>query len=214
MKNKVFVCIGLIAMFMTAMPAAAAPSPQKQPACYSQAKVAIHADMRKLWMDHTLWTSHYITSALAGLEDQKSVLDRLLQNQVDIGNAVKPYYGERAGNELTRLLKEHILIAGSLIDAAKNGNQAQFKKYNDKWYKNADDIALFLSKLNPKFWPKNDVKKLMDMHLKLTTDQVTARLKKDWKGWITAYDKGENHIIILADTLSEGLIGQFPQKFK
>ncbi|WP_179864466.1 hypothetical protein [Bacillus pseudomycoides] len=44
-------------------------------------------------------------------------------------------------------------------------------------------------------------------------DQVVARLKKDWDAEILAFDKGEDHIIKLADTLTEGIIKQFPQKF-
>jgi hypothetical protein len=59
-----------------------------------------------------LWTSNYIISATtAGAEDQTQVLARLMRNQEDIGNAVKPVYGEKAGNKLTDLLKEHIVIA-------------------------------------------------------------------------------------------------------
>jgi hypothetical protein len=44
-----------------------------------------------------------------GLKDQKHILARLLHNQEDLGNIIKPYYGEEAGTKLTALLKEHIL---------------------------------------------------------------------------------------------------------
>jgi hypothetical protein len=70
-------------------------------------------DMRNLWNDHVIWTHNYIVSAVYGLEDQGEVLERLLQNQKDIGNAIKPYYGEKAGNQLAELLTEHIIFAGN-----------------------------------------------------------------------------------------------------
>ena len=140
-------------------------------------------------------------------------MERLLRNQQDIGNAIKPYYGEAAGNKMAELLKEHILIAGKIVDAAKSGNQADIEKLNTEWYKNADDIAKFLSGANPK-WSYRQVKDLFDTHLKLLTDQLTARLKKDWDAEIAAYDKGEDHLIKLSDTLTAGIVKQFPQKFK
>lgn len=118
--------------------------------CISQSEVKFQNEFRKLWMDHVLWTSNYITSATtAGAEDQKQVLSRLLKNQEDIGNAVKGVYGEEAENKLTDLLKEHIVIAGKIVDAAKTGKEALVKQLNKEWYRNADDIAAFLSGANP-----------------------------------------------------------------
>nr|WP_240968130.1 glycosyltransferase [Paenibacillus aquistagni] len=169
-------------------------------------------DLRKLWIDHTIWTRSYIVSAIAGLEDQSDVLERLLRNQQDIGNAIKPYYGEQAGNKLAELLTEHIVIAGKVVDAAIKGDQAAFTQQNKEWYRNADDIAQFLSSANPN-WTKKEIQDLMYVHLQLLTDQVVARLKKDWKADIAAFDKGEEHIIKLADTLTEGIMKQFPDKF-
>nr|WP_241675002.1 glycosyltransferase [Paenibacillus luteus] len=170
-------------------------------------------DFRKLWIDHVVWTRNYIVSAAAELQDQQKVLDRLLKNQQDIGDAIKPYYGEEAGNKLAALLREHILIAGKIVDAAKQGNQAAVETYNKEWYKNADDIAQFLSSANPN-WSNKQLKDLLYMHLQLVTDAVKARLTKDWDADIIAFDKGQEHIIMLADALSEGVIKQFLQQFK
>ncbi len=183
------------------------------PTKQSEAEIKLTFDMRKLWIDHTIWTRGFIVSNLAGLEDQKKVLERLLQNQVDIGNAIKPYYGKDAGNKLTELLKEHILIAGNIIDAAKKGDQANLEKYNKEWYRNADDITNFLTSANPN-WSKKELTDLLYMHLKLTTDEVVARIHKDWDADIRAFDVGENHIIKMADALTAGIVKQFPKKFE
>ena len=180
--------------------------------CTEESSVQLQSALRKLWIDHTIWTKSYIVSAISDLDDQEKVLARLLQNQDDIGNAIKPFYGEEAGNKLAQLLREHIVIAGKVVEAAKSGNQDNFKKYNAKWYKNADDIALFLSKANPN-WSNEELQELLYMHLQLLTDQVSARLKKDTEAEIIAFDKGEDHIIKLADALTKGIIKQFPNKF-
>ena len=149
---------------------------------------------------------------MAGLKDKDKVLSRLLKNQEDIGNVIKPYYGEEAGNKLTALLKEHILIAGKIVDATKKNKQDDLKKYNAQWYKNADDIAKFLSSANPN-WTEQELKDLLYTHLQLLTEMIQARVKKDWDADIAAFDKGEDHIITLADALTEGIIRQFPNQF-
>ncbi|MGG4199546.1 glycosyltransferase [Peribacillus frigoritolerans] len=179
----------------------------------SQSEVNFENEFRRLWIDHVLWTSNYITSATtAGAEDQTQVLARLLKNQEDIGNAVKPVYGEKAGNKLTELLKEHIVIAGKIVDAAKNGNDALVKQLNKEWYRNADEIAAFLSGANP-YLKNEDLKNLLYIHLKFVTNDLTASLAKDWNARIVAIDEGVTHIILMADTISAGVIKQFPDKF-
>lgn len=98
--------------------------------------------VRKLWEDHITWTRVYIIAALADLPEADAAAQRLLQNQVDIGNAIKPFYGDQAGEQLTSLLKDHILIATDLLAAAKSGDSAKFEDANSRWYENADQIAL------------------------------------------------------------------------
>jgi type IV secretory pathway VirJ component len=90
----------------------------------STKETALHDAMRKLWEDHIIWTPVFIISAAADLPDKAAATDRLLQNQVDIGNAIKPYYGDAAGNQLTVLLKEHITTAAEIVAAAKAGDKA------------------------------------------------------------------------------------------
>jgi len=174
----------------------------------------LQAAMRKLWEDHITWTRLFIVSAAADLPDLQPTTERLLQNQVDIGNAIKPYYGNAAGDQLTSLLREHILIAADLVKAAKANNTAGVTNANTRWTANADQIAAFLSKANPKNWPEAEMRQMMHDHLSLTTEEATARLKGNFGGDIAAYDKVHEQILKMADGLSMGIINQFPGKFK
>ena len=173
----------------------------------------LHQDMRKLWTDHTVWTRDYIVAAVEDRPDAPAAANRLMNNQEDIGNAIAAYYGQAAGQELTALLKQHIAIAVDVIKAAKAGDQAAQKQANDKWQQNAVDIATFLSHANPN-WPKDVLVNMMKMHLATTTDEVVARLNHDWEADVRAYDAVYNHVLMMADALSDGIVKQFPEKFK
>src|SRR5678815_5474623 len=91
-------------------PAFATPKPQSQKITQDDFNNA----MRKLWEDHITWTRHFIVSAEANLPDKAATMQRLLQNQTDIGNAMAGFYGDAAGAQLTALLKDHILGAAAL----------------------------------------------------------------------------------------------------
>ena len=200
---------GVITVALASPPALAA---QKEGTKISQSEFS--RAMRKLWEDHITWTRLYIVSAAANLPDKDATAQRLLANQADIGKAVAAFYGDAAGDKLTTLLKDHILGAAALIEAAKSGDKAKTDAAAAKWYANADEIAVFLSSANPKNWPAADMKAGMKMHLDLTLAEATARLQGKYAEDIAEYDKIHTHILGLADLLSSGIIKQFPQKFE
>ena len=178
----------------------------------SDAAAQLRQDMRKLWTDHTVWTRDYIIAAVADQPDAQAAAGRLMKNQEDIGNAIAKYYGAPAGQQLTTLLKEHISIAVDLIKAAKANDKAAQTQADAKWHQNASAIADFLSKANPN-WPKATLLAMMNTHLSTTTDEVVARLTKNWDADVKAWDAVYDHILHMADALSDGIVKQFPAKF-
>lgn len=175
---------------------------------------AFHDAMRKLWEDHITWTRLAIVSLSNGLPDTDLTVQRLLQNQVDIGNAIKPFYGEQAGDQLTSLLTDHILIASEIIQAAKSGDTTAQNDAITRWYANADAIAAFLHSANPQNWPLDEMKAMMRDHLDLTLQEAVVYLNGDNTTSVSAYDQIYLQALQMADMLSDGIIRQFPNKFR
>jgi len=170
--------------------------------------------MRKLWEDHITWTRNVIISFDADLPDLNAAITRLLQNQTDIGNAIKPYYGGAAGDRLTALLREHILGAAQILAALKAGDQSALQAALAAWYVNAHDIAVFLNSANPKNWPLAEMDQMMRDHLDATTREAVARHQGDWSADVAAYDAVHVQVLTMADMLSAGIIAQFPNRFR
>jgi peptidoglycan hydrolase-like protein with peptidoglycan-binding domain len=175
--------------------------------------VAFNQAMRKLWEDHITWTRLYIVESIGGLPDASSTATRLLQNQDDIGNAIKPYYGDAAGNQLTTLLKAHIQGAVDILNAAKANNQTALATAKQAWFDNANQIAVFLNQANPTNWPLAMIQQHMQDHLNLTLDEAVQQLSGNYTASVSDYDQVHTRILALADFLSKGIIKQFPDKF-
>ena len=172
----------------------------------------VRVALRKLWSDHVIWTRQYIVAAIAGTPDAEAAAGRLLRNQEDIGGAVVPFYGQAAGDRLTELLKEHILIAVDLVAAAKASDEAAFATHDARWTANIGQMASFLAGANPN-WPEKEVLDLLALHLKLTKDEAVARITGDWASDVQAFDDIFTEIMVVADTLHDGLAAQFPDRF-
>ena len=134
---------------------------------------------------------------------------RLLRNQTDVGNDVKPYYGRAAGDRLTALLKDHILGAIALLQTAKSGDQALIAQRSDEWYANGKLIADFLHRANPHNWPQRDLREMMKTHLDQTLAEATHRLEGNYAADIRDYERIHRHFLEMANTPSAGIIAQF-----
>lgn len=177
-------------------------------------ELAFRQDMRRLWVDHVTWTRLAVISLTTGSPDTEATVARLLRNQTDLGYAIEPFYGARAGRQLTALLREHILVAADLIAAAKEGDQAGVATQQERWTANANRIAAFLSGANPRFWPLGSTKAMLHRHLRLTTSEVVARLEQDWAADVMTYDRIHLQALHMADMLATGIVSQFPARFR
>lgn len=177
-------------------------------------QLVLHDGMRKLWEDHITWTRLAIVSFVSDLPDLQATEARLLANQEDIGDAIKPYYGKAAGNKLTALLKQHILGAVDLMSAAKSGDQNKVADASAAWNANGREIADFLAAANPKNWPRATMRSMMQTHLDQTLKEAVDRMHGDHAAEVRDYDAIHAHILDMADALSAGIIKQFHSRFR
>ncbi|MDN5339770.1 MAG: hypothetical protein PWQ30_879 [Euryarchaeota archaeon] len=182
------------------------------PLVYSEEEFELRTTMDKLWTEHVVWTRMYIISSLEDAPDTNATAERLLLNQEEIGDAIKPFYGEEAGDNLTALLKEHILIAVDIIEAVKAENTSQVEAGSARWNQNADDIAAFLADANP-YFDESAIRDALYLHLAMTNDEVVARVNGNYTADIETYDEIYDQILVLSDTLSDGIVLQFPERF-
>ena len=160
------------------------------------------------------WTYATVDAFFNNPKALDASLNRLLQNQKDIGAAIIPYYGKEAGDKLTALLTEHIQGAVPVLTAAQKNDQSGLKKALADWHANAQAIADFLSAANTNNWKQDDMRTMMKAHIDQTTAYAVDLLGKNYKNAVEKYDVANQHMKVMADELSMGIIKQFPREFK
>lgn len=181
-------------------------SPARTDLSFCDSNLALN--MRTLWLDHVYLTRMYIIQAVDDPKNGaavKAAADRLIQNQVEIGDAVKPVFGNAGGAELTKLLKVHIVQAVDIIEAAKKGEKQKVNVLVAMWQQNGVDIARFLKNANPRFWELGELLKCMRDHLDLTVLEVQARIRKDYAADVRNFEMVKKQIIHKSDVLTRGI---------
>lgn len=214
MKKIKTIILAIAGLFLFAIsgcePAGDKASPHIPPP--TDAYIQLNRAMRNLWSDHMHWTYVTVDAYLNNKPAFNAHIARLLQNQRDIGNAIKPYYGQANGDTLAALLAIHIKLAPHVLNAAKSGNQHAVDSTLANWYANAEDIADFLSAANP-HWPQDTMRHHMRDHISTTTTYAVDLLQKKYPKAVIDYEVAFAHMMMLADALTDGIVKQHPDKF-
>ncbi len=169
--------------------------------------------LRMLWEQHVYWTRLVILSMAFGLPDTQVVTNRLLRNPKDFEAALRPLYGEEKAAKFANLFTSHLTIAAELVKAAKANNSAAAADAEKRWYANADQIAAFLASINP-HWSEQEWRKMLYDHLAMTKKEAVDILTQKYTDSVNVFESIEQQALTMADYMTQGIVRQFPQRFR
>ena len=172
---------------------------------YTKQQICLMNQLRQLWGQHVYWTRFFIISTAANLDDLKPVTNRLLQNPKDFAQLLTPIFGINKARQFQSLFTQYLLIAADLINAIKNGEKENLSCINEKWYKNADEIAHFLSCIN-QCWKKAKWKNMLYRHLEMTEKEAILCLQGDYPADIEVFHDIEIEALKMADDMFCGIV--------
>lgn len=178
----------------------------------SKAEQTMSNHMRLLWEQHIYWTRLVILSMTFGLPDTEFVTNRLLRNPKDFEEALTPLYGENISKKFSELFTNHLTIAAELVKAAKAGDSTAAADAEKRWYENADRIAAFLGSINP-YWSAQLWQKMLYDHLAMTKTEAVDILTQKYADSISIFESIEQEALEMADSMTQGIVKQFPQYF-
>ena len=164
---------------------------------------------RMLWGQHVYWTRMVVLGIIHDLPELQFFTQRLLRNATDFANALMPFYGQEAAMTFENLFGQHITIAAELVEAAKTGDTAQVDAIWQRWLDNANQIAEFLSSINPS-WSTEDWSAMFQEHLELLGENIMQILEQDYEEAVNGFDEIESQAMEMADMMAEGISMQFP----
>lgn len=180
--------------------------------CISKQEADYMAMNRLLWLEHVNWTRMTIISIVFQLPDLPFVQKRLLQNATDLGNCLRPFYGDQIADYYAKLIQQHLVIAAELVTAAVKGDTNTVNVKEKEWYKNADEIVSFLSSINP-YLSKNVLQEMFYKHLELTKNEAVTMIQKNYQADIEVFDEIEAQILAMSDMIVSAIVRQFYIRF-
>ncbi len=176
-----------------------------------QEEMDLNNDMRQAWNNHSFWTAMFVNSIVEALPNAEAVKARLMENPSEITAVFEKFYSQPMTTQLNQLLSEHLRLASELLEDLKENDMENAAQVEAQWYQNADKIARLLSSSNSKY-NYEELRRMLRTHLDMLKNTMVADLNGEHARTVQLTDESNEHLMQLADGLTEGLLAQFYQR--
>jgi hypothetical protein len=168
---------------------------------------------RDLWLGHIFWVRHVVSNIATNDPDERDAAEKeVVANTKQIADTIAPFYGEAASEKLNSLLDVNIDAVREYSEATVARSKRRQDAALARLASNADDIADFLSHVNP-YLQKDNVRGLFAAHGAHHVLQINQYKKKEYSNLDKTWMMMREHVYVIADTLTTALVKQFPDKF-
>ena len=170
-------------------------------------------DFRDLWLGHIYWVQHAVLDNAKNSQAERAAVKKEIDsNTKQIASAITPFYGEARSQQFLNLLDLNISAVREYSEATVAGNKSQQDAALVRLASNADDFGAFFSSINPHL-SESTVRGLIAAHGAHHVLQINQYQKKDYAHLDETWKMMREHVYVIADTLTEALVKQFPSKF-
>src|SRR5262249_48956986 len=155
-----------------------------------------------LWVGHIFWVRNVVLATIAGnAAEAKAAEGQVVANAQAIAGAIKPFYGDAAGDALFKLLAGHYGAIKDYLTATVKRDKGAQDKATDSLLANAEKIADFLSGANPNL-PKDAVLGMLQAHGSHHISQIQQLKAKQYDAEAKTWGEMKDHIFMIADALT------------
>ncbi|NLY71668.1 MAG: hypothetical protein GX076_08365 [Clostridiales bacterium] len=161
-------------------------------------------EFRWNWLQLLLWTRFYLNSITAESESLPYVASKLYQEvPLDFYKSLSTFYGDANAQEFLDLISRHISLLWELIGFMMSNDSENISATTTELYQNANDISVFLARLNP-FWVQENWRLLLVRYISLTIQAIRDTVAKNYERTIRIHDTLHRHTIVMGDYMSLG----------
>jgi hypothetical protein len=168
---------------------------------------------RDLWLGHIYWVQHSVLdSAKHSLAQRDAAKKEVDANTKQIADMLVPFYGEARSLKFLSLLDINIGAVREYSEATVAENKSKQDAALARLASNSEDFGVFFSGINPHL-SETTVRGLISAHGAHHVLQINQYKKKDYAHLDETWKTMRAHVYVIADTLMEAIVKQFPGKF-
>jgi hypothetical protein len=164
---------------------------------------------RDLWLGHIYWVQHAV---LDSTKNSLAEREAVKKDTKQIAGMFIPFYGEARSQKFLSLLDINIGAVREYSEATVAENKSKQDAALARLASNSEEFGVFFSGINPHL-SESTVRGLIAAHGAHHVLQINQYKKKDYAHLDETWKMMREHVYVIADTLTEAMVKQFPEKF-
>jgi hypothetical protein len=160
---------------------------------------------QRLWSDMAYWMRNYIISTTFELPNIAVTEEQLNKSSADFYNAFSSYYGTEIAQELVNLLLNFIVSGKKLAQGIKSNDQEQINTSAAQWYQNADELSIFLARINV-FWDNVIWINFLNQYIKASIDEMLAIAGANYEQEVAIHNRIQDLTLLMGRFMARGII--------
>ncbi|MDD4564383.1 MAG: hypothetical protein PHE79_02760 [Eubacteriales bacterium] len=164
-------------------------------------------EFQRKWAQLSMWTRALMVSILEDISNKTAIVNHLFTILSELYYIFRVFYGPIISQQLLNLLSRLVTNQWSLFEAMKSGEKEAINQSTVNIYKNADELAELLSKINV-YWYEDQWKNLLYQYIKLLIDEMVAMLSRNHEREIEIYNQLQYIAEIMGGYMARGIIAR------
>jgi hypothetical protein len=156
--------------------------------CFTYEQLNIISTFQRLFTQLAVLMRVTISSWAFNSPNFNSASQRLMRIPAEFRNAFLIFYGPEIADHFSNLLTSFIANIFTTLEGYGSNNQELLNQNVQKWYRDADNLAAFLSSINL-FWNQAQWRNLLNQYVQLKFAMTNALFTGDYDLELAIYDR-------------------------
>lgn len=161
-------------------------------------------DFRQIATEWAYLSRFYLVAKTVGFGDEEYVTQRFFELTSRIKEKFELILGTEPANEFLSLLSIYAVKLEGLVNAILSGDQAEIESRSLEVYQHADEVAAYLSSINP-YWNEAKWKELLYTFVGFLVEESSALQREDYSAFLQTFEKLLYSSLAIGDYYALGL---------
>ncbi len=156
-------------------------------------------------LEYAMWSRELVHALKFQTESIEAIYERLHHEPVDMYETARSFYGPELSEQYLNYFTQQVITLRNLTEALIHNNYQAADQYWRDWNNTGVQIAEFLTQINP-YWERAQWQQLLQEYHFMMYQEILAILSGDYRRGIDIFDRIVDHMIMMADYMSHGLM--------
>ena len=183
------------------------PTLSREGLCFTYEQVNIVSTFQRLFTELAVLMRATINAYIFNNPNFNEISQSLMKVPSNFRDALLIFYGPEIADRFNSLMTAFVSNMFPILEGFSSNNQELISQSTQKWYSDANNLAIFLDSINL-FWTLGQWRYLLNQYIQLKMSMLVALYTGDYERELQIYERVLDLTSIMGAFMAQGLIAR------